>query len=100
MTDATWISDEPRLASVVRHVLSRSRHSWVRVLLVALLATAALVALRARKKPVYEATLYFRLEEGDVTDPDHAPPPPRDIREHIASVALSRQQLEQIMRKH
>lgn len=100
MTDPTWISDEPRLAAVVGRVLSRSRHSRGRVLLVALLATTALVAHRAWKKPFYEATLYFRLEEGAVTDPDRRPPPPRNIREHIASVALSSTQLEQIMRKH
>jgi hypothetical protein len=100
MSDATWISDEPRLSSVARLVFARALHRRVPVLLVALLLTGGATALRWLKRPTYEATLYFRLEEGELGDARHGIRPPRDIRQHIANVALSRTQLEQIMRKY
>jgi hypothetical protein len=100
ISDRTWISDEPRLASVARLVLARALHRRAPVLLVALLATGGATALRWLKQPTHEATLYFRLEEGDLGDAGHGLRPPPDIRQHIANVALSRKQLEQIMRKY
>lgn len=100
MSGEPWISAEPRLADVVRTVLARALRRRRRVLGAALLLTAALTVQRALQDPRYEATLYFRLAEGDVTDPSQTPPPPRDIRQYITSVALSRQQLETIMRKY
>jgi hypothetical protein len=100
MSDGTWISDEPRLSSAARLVLARALHRRAPIALVALLATAGATALRWLKPPSHEATLYFRLEEGDVGDAGHGLRPPPDIRQHIANVALSRKQLEQIMRKY
>jgi hypothetical protein len=100
VSDGTWISDEPRLGSVARLVLARALHRRVPILLVALLVTGGATVLRWLKQPTQEATLYFRLEEGDLGDAGHGIRPPSDIRQHIVNVALSRKQLEQIMRKY
>jgi hypothetical protein len=92
-----WISDEPRLVSVGGDVLRRGlRHGRAIVALVALV-TATYVAARLSKAPVYEATLYFRLTEGELSDPTHGPRPPADIHQHIWNVSLSRSELARIM---
>lgn len=95
-----WIGDEDRMALAARRVLARALRRPGRVLAVALLATAAYVASRAWRAPSYEATLFFRLSEGDLTDPRNAPRPPSAIREYLSNVALSRTRVEQIMRRH
>jgi hypothetical protein len=100
MSDGTWIADEPRLGSVARLVLARAMHRRVLILVAALLVTGGTTVLRWVKHPTYEATLYFRLEEGDLGDVGHGVRPPTDIKQHIVNVALSRTQLEQIMRKY
>ena len=65
-----------------------------------LLATAAFVGYRLYTPPTYQAALHFHLAEGHVTDPTHAPRPPRAVREYVSNVALSRDRVEQIMRKY
>lgn len=101
MSDDTWIADEPGLASVARLVLARAWHHRARILLVVILVTSTATVLRALKKPTHEATLYFRLVEGDISsNVGEQPRPPADIQQHIANVALSRRQLEPIMRKY
>jgi hypothetical protein len=100
MSHALWVSDEARMASIARSVFSRALRRPVRVLLIASLLTGAYVAGRALKPPIYEATLYFHLAEGDLSDPRNTPKPPSAIREHISNVALSRHRLEEIMRKY
>jgi len=95
-----WLSDESRMAAVMRQALSRALRRPIRLLVPALLATAAVVSARALLPPTYQATLYLRLSEGDVTRPGDAPRPPRAIREYISAVALSRGRVEQLMRKH
>ena len=100
MGQEPWVSDEQRMTLAARRVFARALRRPIRVLAIALLATGAYVASRAWRAPSYEATLYFRLVEGDVTDPRNAPRPPPAIREYISSVALSRTRLEQIMRKY
>lgn len=100
MTPEHWISDEPRLAPLARWVVARARRRLVLLLVAALLATGALTARRVLRQPTYLATLYFRLVEGDLTDPDNSPRPPREIREYISTVALSRSRVEAIMRKY
>lgn len=95
-----WIDDEPTLREVTARVLSHARHRWPRVVAAAVIATTLLVGYRAVKKPIYVATLVFELQEGDLAqtnDPAHVP---LDIRQHIAAVALSRDQLQKLMRKH
>lgn len=94
-----WISEEDSMATAVRRVFARARRRWPRVLVVALLATAAAMAFRVLRAPSYRGSLYFRIAEGDLVDPALTPRPPRDLRRQIASVALSRQQVELMMRK-
>jgi hypothetical protein len=96
----TWISDEPRFSSVARLVFVRAARRPVRVFLVTLLLTAALVGARALRPPTYLGTLSFRLVEGDVVDPLRTPRPPRILEEYIYRVALSRGRVERIMKKH
>lgn len=100
MAPERWTDDESRMAAVGRQALVRAlRRPW-RVLGIALLITGAYVAYRSRKAPSYEATLYFHLAEGDLADPNTAPRPLRSIRDYIANVALSRNRVEQLMRKY
>ena len=100
MPGEPWLSEESRMTSVALQVLSRALRQPGRVLAIALLATAALVAARALRQPSHEATLYFRLAEGVLTDPRSAPRPPRAFREYVTGVVLSRQRVEQIMRTY
>jgi hypothetical protein len=95
-----WISDEWRLVRAARRALARAWRRPRRVLAVALLLSGAFVTLRALQPPRYEASLYLRLAEGDLTDPNAAPRPPRDVRQHLANIALSRHQLKQVMANH
>jgi hypothetical protein len=100
MAHEQWISDEPRAALVARRLLARALRRRALVLGVSAIAAGSWVALRAARPPSYEATLFYRLAEGDLTDPKNAPRPPRAIRQYISSVALSRSQLEGIMKKY
>lgn len=88
------------MALAARRVFARARRRPVSVLAFALLATFALIGYRALKTPAYRATLYYRLAEGGLADPTHAPKPPREIRQYIEKVALSRGNLERIMKKY
>lgn len=95
-----WIAEEGTLTAAARRVFARSarRPRWV--LGLALLAAAGLTLSRALKAPRHEATAYFLVSEGALAGRENAPPAPRDIRRYIASVALTRSQLERIMRAH
>lgn len=95
-----WIADEPRFGDTVGHVASRALRRPILALAVAVSLTTLLVAARVKRAPIYEATAYFRMVEGDVGDPNATPRPPRLIREYIDSVALSQQTLLAIMKKH
>jgi hypothetical protein len=94
-----WIEDEPRLGRAGPQVLRRALRRPFRTLGLALVLTAGFVTSRVHRAPAYEATLYLRLGEGDVSDPNNAPRPPRVIREYIANVALSQHELTRIMGK-
>jgi 8-oxo-dGTP pyrophosphatase MutT (NUDIX family) len=100
MTSDAWISDEPRLSAAVLGVISRARRRPLRVLALALISAAVLVAARAQRPPSHLATLHFRVAEGELADPGHAPVPPRAIREYIFHVALSRERVKRIMERH
>ncbi len=95
-----WVRDEPRWGEVGLRVVSRGRRQPFLVLAAALLTTGLYVTHRALKPATYEASLYFRLAEGELTDPRDAPRPPKALREYITNVALSRERLEQIMKKY
>jgi hypothetical protein len=95
-----WVADEERFGVVARRVYARAlRRPWTPLVL-ALAAAAALVAVRAVKPPVYEAAVHFRLDEGAVGDANYAPRPPRDVRDHVAALALSRESLASLLRAH
>ena len=100
MAPEPWFSDEPRLAAVARQVVSRALRRPALVFAISLVTTAAVIATRASKAPSYEATLYFHLVEGDLTDPKNAPRPLRAIREHVYKVVLSRERVERLMHKY
>lgn len=95
-----WVSDEAQMELVARRVLSRALHRPVRVIVIALLTSGVVIAARGSRSPSYEASLHFRLHEGDLTDLKNAPRAPHAIREQIANVALSRNRIEQLMKKH
>lgn len=94
-----WIAAEPRLGPTLRRVLRRALRSRRRVLVLAAVISTALVGNRLRRAPQYEVSLDFRVEESEVAS-QQGPPPPRDIREHVANVALSRHHLDQLMRRY
>lgn len=100
MQGDAWLADEERLGTVVRRVYRRALRRPGPPLLVAAAATAALLALTASRPPVYEAGLTFRLDEGRVGDPRFAPRPPRDIRQYIAALALTRERVASVLRAH
>lgn len=100
MQGDAWLADEERLGTVVRRVYGRALQRPGPPLVVALAATAALVGLRATRPPVYEAALHFRLDEGRVGDARFAPRPPRDIRQYIAALALTRARVAAVLRAH
>lgn len=95
-----WVSDESRMAVAARRAFARAVRQPVRVLAIALAAAGLYTASRALRPPSYEATLYLRLAETELSDPTIAPRPPAAVREYISNVALSRSRLEQIMRKY
>jgi hypothetical protein len=100
MTAATWISDEGQVVAIARRALERGWRRPRRVFAVAALAAVAFVGIRLYRPPAYEARLHFHLAEGDVTDPTHAPRPPSAVREYVFNVALSRDRVERVMKKH
>jgi hypothetical protein len=93
-----WIDDEPRFASALKLVTSRALSRILLILGVSVALTGVLLFFRLQRVPVYEATDYFRMVEGEVGDA--TPPPPREIREYIAAVALSQKKLLEIMNTH
>jgi len=100
MGDERWISDEPRLAYVTRLVIARALRRPVLVLVVTLLVTGAFVASRLLRPPVFEATLHYRIVEGELSDPRHTPRAPSDIRDYIRKLGMSRDRVEQILKDH
>jgi hypothetical protein len=95
-----WISEEWRLVRAARGALVRARRRPRRVLAVALLLAGAFLVLRALQPARYQASLYFRLAEGALSVPSVGFRPPRDVRQHLSNIALSRHQLKQVMANH
>jgi hypothetical protein len=62
--------------------------------------TTLIVGARLRRPPVYFATATFRMAEGDLHDPNNVPRPSPAIREWISDVALNRERLLTLMKKH
>ena len=100
LTPETWISEEAHVVSIARRALGRARHRPGWIVAIAGLTAAAFVGSRLYRPPTYQAELHFHLAEGEVTDPTHAPKPPKAVREYVFNVALSRDRVEQIMKKY
>jgi hypothetical protein len=100
MADERWISDEPRLAFATRLVIARALHRPVLVLVVALFVAGAFVASRVLNPPGYVATLHYRIQEGALSDPRHAPRAPPGIGDYIRNVAMSRDRVERLLKEH
>jgi len=100
MMPEPWISDEAGLVSIARRAIVRAFRRPLRLLVIALLATAGFVVIRLYRPPIYRAMLHFHLTEGEISDPTQGPRPPRAVREYVFNVALSRERVEQIMLKH
>ena len=88
------------MAAIARQVFVRALRRPVRVLAIAVLISGTYVWTRAHTAPTYEATLYFNMVEGDLTDSKNTPRPLRSIREYISNVALSRARVERLMTKY
>ena len=100
MDHDAWIVDEPSAIRVVSKVMARAARRWRLVLGITVLGTAGFLLVRASRKPTYLASMFFRLAEGNIDAPVQALRPPRNIRDHITNVALSRRRLQEIMQRH
>jgi hypothetical protein len=72
----------------------------VLVAAVALLATAATVAWRLSRPPLYLATATFSVAEGELHEPGAAPRPPSAIVEYVWTLALDRARVLALMEKY
>jgi hypothetical protein len=100
VTNDPWIGDEWRLVLAARRVFVRAAHRPLVVSAVALAIAGTALGLRATAPPVLEGSLHFLLREGDLTSPGHEAQPSPDVAAYIAEVALSRAELEPMLRKH
>jgi uncharacterized protein involved in exopolysaccharide biosynthesis len=92
----SWIDAERSNTGDVRRELRRLARRSVarpfRTLLLALLCTAAVVGVRARKNRSYESCAVIRAVESDL-DAATAPRPARELRLYVLEVAFSNQRL-------
>jgi hypothetical protein len=95
-----WDADERAGGGVLdelrRLMLRAAARPWL-TLALALVATGAVVAYRARKQQVYESRIAFRVVEGDV-DVGSAPSPNGRLREYVADVCFSTARLLSVIR--
>lgn len=93
---SSWIDAERTspgdVSRELRRLARRSAARPFRTLLVALLCTAAVVGMRARKNRSYESRVVIRAVESDL-DASTAPRPARELRLYVLEVAFSNQRL-------
>jgi len=90
-----WENDEQDLLGAFaefRRLLRRALSHPVRPILYALLITAAMVGMRARKVRVYSSRIILRVAEGDL-DAATSPRPAKQLRRHVLEVAFSNPRL-------
>jgi hypothetical protein len=99
---ASWEKDEPgakgawiELQRLKRRALSRP----LKPVFIALLLTAALVGMRARKQRVFSSRVVFRVTENDL-DATTAPRPAKALREYVYDVCFSTTRLIELMTLH
>ena len=88
------------MTTVARRALARAVRRPALICAFALLGGGSFVIHHVARPPAYWAALHFRIREGDLPEARNAPRPPRNVRRYINEVALSRDTLERIMRKH
>ena len=86
------------MAAEVARLWRRARRRFGRVLLLALVGTALVVGMRARRPRGAQARVVLRVTEGDL-DPTTAPRPAKRLREHVLDVAMASPNLLDIMRR-
>jgi hypothetical protein len=96
-----WIRREPGMRDVRKELYrlgKRAVRRPIATLSIAIVLTTAVVAVRARKQPRYEATLVLAITEGgeDITKKD-APRPPAQLKAYMSDVALSSARLTKVI---
>ena len=95
MSPEPWIGDEPRLVPFARHVVRRALRRPLLVLCCAAALAALVLSQRLRRAPQYIATAVIRISE--VVRAAEGASPPGALRDYIATRALTRQRLTEIM---
>jgi hypothetical protein len=99
-----WLAAEPGFFEArveVRRMLRRARRRKLWVLGVAVVVALLAVGKRSRRLPLVQATVTFRVTEGEQMAKDAAPPPPaKDLKEYIWGVAFSGTRLLAVMEQH
>lgn len=99
-----WLAREPGFAQARLELRRLARRAVRRPLVVIVLAAvlaAGVAWQRARRPPLCEAQVVFRMIEARPQGSDNAPPPPaRELREYVWSVALAASRLLEIMDRH
>jgi hypothetical protein len=97
-----WADEEPGLKGAAAELARLKRRAVARpisTLLVALVATLAVVGMRARKVRTFSSRVVFRVTEGDL-DASTSPRPAKRLREYVLDVAFSNQRLLDVIREH
>jgi hypothetical protein len=107
MTDPAandWLRDEPGFMQArleIQRMFRRARRRPLAVLLVALAVVAFVVYKRHKRPAQVKTTITFRVTEGEKVSEESAPPPPaRELKEYVWSVALSATRVTEVMKKH
>jgi hypothetical protein len=98
----TWEQAEPDARSAWLELQRLKRRAIARPIkpaLLALLATLALVGLRARTQRVFSSKVVFRVTESDL-DAATAPRPAKALREYVYDVCFSNTRLIELMSTH
>lgn len=97
-----WVRAEPGFGEWRQELMRlyrRARRRKLMTVFVAFAAAAAVCAMRWRKEQAFAASVTFRVSEGDQVSAV-APPPTKELREFVSSIALSGTKVVDVMRKH
>jgi hypothetical protein len=98
-----WLRREPGFFEwriELMRLYRRARRRKLATLLLALGIAGAVVTMRVLKNQAYAASVTFRVSEGDQSLSAAAPPPTRELREYVSSIALSGTKIADVMRRH
>jgi hypothetical protein len=106
MNDDPWIGSEPGFAEWRQELMRlwhRAKKRKLVVVIVALCMAGAVVLVRWRKQQSFAASVTFRVTEGDSSAGPLtrlAPPPTKELREYVTSIALSSGKVVEVMKQH